>query len=211
MPTPRTRRDLGRLLWMPLLAAAWGTLATSSGRADEYESWSKVEGAQATRDYGQQIREGKFDAAQKTFVEDTLLPQLGLEANRTAIAAVRQRIRDVALRGAAKKEVVEQGNEAIRDGMMRLVKDEDADPIVRVNAMLLVGELQDLDRAPWPGSLAALTKAAGDAALPMAIRVAAVNGLACAVASDAMKKAVSRPMAGCRLLMRRKTSLRMRR
>jgi hypothetical protein len=165
---------------MPMLAAAWGTLAPSSGRAADYDSWSKVEGAQETRDYGQQIREGKFDVG---FVNKTLLPQLGLEANRTAIAAVRQRIRDVALRGAAKKEVVDQGNEAIRDGAMRLVNDKDADLIVRVNAMLLVGELQDLERAPWPESLAPLTKAASDAALPLAIRVAAVNGLARHVAA----------------------------
>ncbi|NCX97742.1 MAG: hypothetical protein EBX35_03985 [Planctomycetia bacterium] len=183
MPTPRTRRDLGRFLWMPLLAAAWSTLAPSAGHAADYESWSKVEGAQQTRDYGQQIKEGKFDADQKTFVETTLLPQLGLEANRTAIAAVRQRIRDVALRGATKKEVVDQANAAIRDGMLRLVADKNAELLVRVNAMLLVGELQDLDRAPWPGGLAPLTKAAGDAALPLAIRVAALNGLAQHVAA----------------------------
>ena len=183
MPTLRTRCDLGRFLWMPLLAAAWITLAPSAGRAADYDSWSKVEGAQETRDYGQQIKEGKFDAAQKTFVDQTLLPQLGLEANRTAIAAVRQRIRDVALRGATKKEVVDQANAAIRDGMLRLVADKNAELLVRVNAMLLVGELQDLDRAPWPGSLAPLTKAAGDAALPLAIRVAALNGLAQHVAA----------------------------
>ncbi len=183
MPTPRTRCDLGRLLWISLLAAMGGTLAPSAVRAADYDSWSKVEGAQETRDYGQQIKEGKFDAAQKTFVDQTLLPQLGLEANRTAIAAVRQRIRDVALRGATKKEVVDQANAAIRDGMLRLAADKNAELLVQVNAMLLVGELQDLDRAPWPGSLAPLTKAAGDAALPLAIRVAAVNGLSRHVAA----------------------------
>jgi hypothetical protein len=160
-----------------------GTLAPSAVRAADYDSWSKVEGAQETRDYGQQIKEGKFDAAQKAFVDQTLLPQLGLEANRTAIAAVRQRIRDVALRGATKKEVVDQANAAIRDGMLRLAADKNAELLVQVNALLLVGELQDLDRAPWPGSLAPLTKAAGDAALPLAIRVAAVNGLARHVAA----------------------------
>lgn len=183
MPTPRTRCDLGRLLWISLFAAMGGTLAPSAVRAADYDSWSKVEGAQETRDYGQQIKEGKFDAAQKAFVDQTLLPQLGLEANRTAIAAVRQRIRDVALRGATKKEVVDQANAAIRDGMLRLAADKNAELLVQVNALLLVGELQDLDRAPWPGSLAPLTKAAGDAALPLAIRVAAVNGLARHVAA----------------------------
>ena len=172
MLTPRTRRDLGHFLWIPLLAATLGSLPPSPGLAADYDSWSKVEGAQETRDYGQQIREGKFDAAQKAFIDETLLPQLGLDANRTAIATVRQRIRDVALRGAAKKEVVDQGNAAIRDGMLRLVADKDAELLVKVNAMLLIGELQDLDRAPWSGSLAPLTKAAGDATLPLAIRAA---------------------------------------
>ncbi len=183
MLTPRTRRDLGHFLWIPLLAATLGSLPPSPGLAADYDSWSKVEGAQETRDYGQQIREGKFDAAQKAFIDETLLPQLGLDANRAAIATVRQRIRDVALRGAAKKEVVDQGNAAIRDGMLRLVADKDAELLVKVNAMLLIGELQDLDRAPWSGSLAPLTKAAGDATLPLAIRAAAVNGLARHVAA----------------------------
>jgi hypothetical protein len=183
MPSPRTRCGLGRLLWISLLASTGGPLPPSPGLAADYESWGKVENAQETRDYGQQIKEGKFDAAQKAFIDETLLPQLALEANRNAIAAVRQRIRDVAVRGATKKEVVDQGNAAIRDGMLRLVADTDAELLVRVNAMLLVGELQDLDRAPWSGSLTPLTKAAGDAALPLAIRVAAVNGLARHVAA----------------------------
>ena len=178
MPKLPTRCDRGRFFAAMLLTAAGGVLMPTAGRGAGYDSWSKVEQAQETRDYGLQIREGKFDAAQKAFIDETLLPQLGLEANRASIAAVRQRIRDVALRGAAKKEIVDQGNGVIRDGMLRLVADKNAELPVRVNAMLLVGELQDLDRAPWPGSLAPLAKAAGDAALPLAIRVAALNGLA---------------------------------
>lgn len=166
-----------RIVAPPLLIAAWGMLPPAAIRGAGYDSWSKVEQAEETRDYGTQIREGKFDAAQKAFIDGTLLPQLGLEANRASIAAVRQRIRDVALRGAAKKEVVDQGNAALRDGMLKIVADKDSDLLVRVNAMLLVGELQDMDRAPWTGSLAALTGASGEASLPLAIRVAALNGL----------------------------------
>jgi hypothetical protein len=168
-----------------LLTTAGGLTIPTAGRAAGYDSWSKVEQAQETRDYGLQIREGKFDAAQKAFINDMLLPQLGLEANRASIAAVRQRIRDVAFRGAAKKEIVDQGNAVIRDGMLRLVADKNAELLVRVNAMLLVGELQDLDRAPWQGSVAPLAKAAGDAALPLAVRVAALNGLTRQVAGVA--------------------------
>lgn len=185
MPKLPTRCDPGRFFAALLLTAAGGVLMPTAGRGAGYDSWSKVEQAQETRDYGLQIREGKFDAAQKAFIDETLLPQLGLEANRASIAAVRQRIRDVALRGAAKKEIVDQGNTVIRDGMLRLAADKNAELPVRVNAMLLVGELQDLDRAPWPGSLAPLAKAAGDAALPLAIRVAALNGLARQVAGAA--------------------------
>jgi hypothetical protein len=180
-----TRSNGGQVCAALLLAAAGGALLPARGVGAGYDSWSKVEQAQETRDYGVQIREGKFDAPQKTFVAEMLLPQLGLDANRASIATVRQRIRDVALRGATKKEVVDQGNTAIRDGMLRLVADNNAELLVRVNAMLLVGELQDLDRAPWPGSLMPLAKAAGDAALPLAIRVAALNGLARHVAGAA--------------------------
>lgn len=162
---------------LPLVLALCGMLQSAMAAGAGYESWSKVEQAQETRDYGAQIREGKFEPAQRAFINDTLLPQLGLEANRGSIAAVRQRIRDVTLRGATKKEVVDQANAILRDGMLRVVSDKNADLLVRVNAMLLIGELQDLDRAPWAGALAPLAKAAADAALPLAIRVAALNGL----------------------------------
>lgn len=167
----------GQIAVPSLLIAVWGMLPPAAVHGAGYDSWSKVEQAQETRDYGAQIREGKFDAAQKAFIDETLLPQLGLEANRPSIAAVRQRIRDVAVRGATKKEVVDQGNAALRDGMLKTVADKDAALLVRVNAMLLVGELQDVDRAPWTGSLSVLSKAVGDAGLPLAIRVAALNGL----------------------------------
>jgi hypothetical protein len=177
---PSKLRLLGRGLGWLLLAHG---LECGLARGAGFDSWSKVEQAQETADYGQRLREGKFEAEQKAFVEQTLLPQLGLEANRATLAAVRQRIREVALRGATKPEVVEQGNATIRDGMLRIVADPAADPVVRVNAMLLVGELQQGDRGPWPGSLAPLAQAAGDASLPLAIRVAALNGLARHVAA----------------------------
>ena len=171
--------------WLALLGRGLCGLVLCAGLAHGagYESWSKVEQAQETSDYGQRLREGKFEAEQKAFVEQTLLPQLGLEANRATIAAVRQRIREVAVRGASKPEVIEQVNATILAGMLEVVADQAADPVVRVNAMLLVGELQRLDRTPWPGSLAPLAKPAADGSLPLAVRIAAVNGLARHVAA----------------------------
>lgn len=171
--------------WLALLGRGLCGLVLCAGLAHGagYESWSRVEQAQETSDYGQRLREGKFEAEQKAFVEQTLLPQLGLEANRATIAAVRQRIREVAVRGASKPEVIEQVNATILAGMLAVVADQAADPVVRVNAMLLVGELQRLDRTPWPGSLAPLAKPAADGSLPLAVRIAAVNGLARHVAA----------------------------
>ena len=174
---PQQRPESYRGAWLLLVALPLGLVLPAAGRAADYDSWSKVESAQETRDYGQQIRDGKFEPAQKAFIDDTLIPQLALEANRASIANVRQRIRDVAVRGATKKEVVDQGNAALRDGVLGLVADKNAEPLVRVNAMLLIGELQDFERAPWVGSLAPLVKAAGDGALPLEVRVAAVSGL----------------------------------
>jgi hypothetical protein len=171
---PSKLRLLGRGLGGLLLAHG---LDCGLARGAGFDSWSKVEQAQETADYGQRLREGKFEAEQKAFVEQTLLPQLGLEANRATIATIRQRIREVALRGATKPEVIEQGNATIRDGMLAVVGDQAADPVVRVNAMLLVGELQGLNRSPWPGALDPLVKATADAALPLGVRIAALNGL----------------------------------
>jgi len=175
---PRHRPESRRGAWVLLLAGTLGLALPVAGRAADYESWSKVESAPETRDYGQQLREGKFEAAQKAFVEDILLPQLALDANRSLIATkVRQRIRELTVEGAAKKETVDQANAVLRDGMLRMVADKNAHPLVRVNAMLLIGELQDLERAPWAGSLAPLVKAVGDAHLPLELRVAAMSGL----------------------------------
>jgi hypothetical protein len=152
---------------------------------------SKVEQAQKTIDYGFQIREGIFGADERIFVEQTLVPQLGLEANRGLIAWVRQRIRELALRGATTKPLFEQVNSVLRDGMLRISSDQTADPVVRVNAMLLVGELQGMDRSPWPGSLAPLAEAAAEASLPLAVRIAAVRGLAKQVAAAGDTAAVA--------------------
>jgi hypothetical protein len=180
------------LPWLALLGRGLCGLVLCAGLAHGagYESWSKVEQAQETSDYGQRLREGKFEAEQKAFVEQILLPQLGLEANRATIAAVRQRIREVAVRGISnveRPEVIQQVNQingTILGEMLKVAADQAADMVVRVNAMLLVGELQRPDRiTPWPDSVAPLAKAAADGSLPLAVRIAAVNGLAGHVAA----------------------------
>ncbi len=184
----------GMTRWLATLAAVLAFGAESASAAD-LDSWAKVEGAPETGEYGQQIRDGKFEAAQRAFVEEALLPQLAIEANRNSIAAVRQRIPEIALRGATKDEIAEQVNKALRDGMLRLVGDEKVEPVVRINAMLLVGELESLDRTPWPGSLESVAKAAADANLPVEVRVVAMAGLAKQIAATGEKgRAVAAPV-----------------
>jgi len=156
-------------------------LATQSA-AQGYDTWSKVESAEETRDYGQQIRDGKFEAAQQNYVRSIVLPQLALPGNRTSIVQVRQRIRDILTRGATAPRVFDAANELARDFMVGLARDEAAEPILRVNAMLLVGELQAPDRKPWAGSVEQLAAAAADGKLPLAVRIAAVSGLSRQVA-----------------------------
>jgi len=176
--------------------------------AQGYDSWSKVEAAEQTRDYGQQIREGKFEPAQQGYVSGIVLPQLALPNNRSSIVQVRQRIRDIITRGATAPKVYEAANALVRDAMVGQARDNAAEPIVRVNAMLLVGELQAVDRKPWPGSVEPLAAAAADESLPLAVRIAALAGLSRQVAEGrgeggfgqavvpALEQIVARPPAG---------------
>jgi hypothetical protein len=176
--------------------------------AQGYDTWSKVESAEETRDYGQQIRDAKFEAAQQNYVNTIVLPQLARPANRTSIVQVRQRIRDILTRGATAPKVFDAANALARDFMVGLARDEAAELIVRVNAMLLAGELQTPDRKPWAGSVEPLAAAVGDEKLPLAIRIAALTGLSRQVAEGrgdggfvqavgpALEQLVTRPAAG---------------
>jgi hypothetical protein len=62
--------------------------------------------------------------------------------------------------------------------MESLAGKEDADAVVRVNAMLMIGELQSVDRKPWQPAAAVLARAAANTELPKALRIAACVGLA---------------------------------
>ncbi len=143
----------------------------------EYESWSQVENAGETRDYGDAVRAGRFEAAERAFLDQVLLPQLELEANRDAITDVRRELPELALRGARDAAIIEAVNTQIRDFATGRAADPEAAALVRVNAMLLVGELEGPDRKPWPGSVSDLARVAGDAGLPLAVRIAALAGL----------------------------------
>jgi hypothetical protein len=174
----RSGSGLPALIRAVVITAVIAGATSSRLPAQGLDTWSKVESAAETRDYSQQLKEGKFEAAQRTFLSTTILPQLALPANRMMIGQVRQRIREVATLGAAQSQIFEASNSLIRDFGVRLARDGAADPLVRVNAMMLVGELQAADRKPWKGAVEPLALAAGDATLPLEVRIVALTGLA---------------------------------
>ncbi len=147
------------------------------GYGQGYDTWSKVEQSEETRNYTQFLGEGTFDVAQRAILERIILPQLQKPANRSTIAQVRQRMRDITTRGTTNPKLFDAINAITADTMVRLAADESQDIVVRVNAMVLLGDLIAADRKAWPGSVEPLAKAAGDAKLPLAIRVAAMAGL----------------------------------
>jgi hypothetical protein len=175
-PSLRYRFRLARVA----LVLAVGLVSGSYTRhvvAQGYDSWSKVESAPETREYGQKIREGAFEDAQRAVLDRIILPQLAVEANRPTIVQVRQRMRDVLTRGATAPKVFDAANEVARDFMIGVARDDNEDIVIRVNAMIMVGELLAADRKPWRGSAESLAKALSDPKLPLAVRMAAMTGL----------------------------------
>lgn len=187
--SPRLRPALRVLVSCCCLAS--GFVSVRAG-GQTYDSWSKVEAAEETRDYGQQIRDGKFDAAQEAFVTKLVLPQLALPANRGSIVQVRQRIRDLLTRGSTAPKIFDTANTLARDFTVTLARDAAAEPIVRINAVLLLADLQSVDRKPWGGGLEQLAALAADATLPLAVRIAAVVGLSRHQADTAAAEAFSK-------------------
>jgi len=149
-----------------LAAMVWCGFAVAQAPKD----WRQLESDARTQDYRNKLREGTFDATSRAFLTDLALPQLLLPANRDSIDRVRRRIRELLVTDASLPTIV--------DYAAALVKDETAAPVVRVNAMLLLGELTGKDKKPWPAAAPVLSTAVGDAALPLAVRVAAMAGLA---------------------------------
>ena len=177
-------RDTTRIRFPHLLPAlvVGGLLGTVPAAAQEaeakYSTWTKVEGAVETREYKEKLRDGgQFDAAARGFATQVALPQLGFEANRPTIERVRRRIREVVLTDIADERAFDDAAKTVLDAMAALARNGDAEQVVRVNAMLLVGELRTKDNRPLPAAAPVLAAAAGDVRLPLELRIAAAAGL----------------------------------
>ena len=156
-----------------------GNAAFAQNSGAKYSTWSKVEAAPETRAYKENLREGGgLDATLRALLELSALPQLALASNRSTIERTRRRMRELLLTEIADEKAFEDASQVFLDFFGKLARDEDADLLVRINALLLVGELKAKDGKPWPPTAGPLASAARDAKLPIAIRVAATAGLA---------------------------------
>ena len=156
-----------------------GNAAFAQNSGAKYSTWSKVEAAPETRAYKEHLREGGgLDATLRALLELSALPQLALASNRSTIERTRRRMRELLLTEIADEKAFEDASQVFLDFFGKLARDEDADLLVRINALLLVGELKAKDGKPWPPTAGPLASAARDAKLPSAIRVAATAGLA---------------------------------
>ena len=138
----------------------------------------RSEAAAETRTFKEAMRSGgAFDGASRGYLEQVSL-QLELEANRATIERVRKRMREFLLADIANEKAAEDANGVVLAAMQSLTERQDADAVVRVNAMLMIGELQGFDRKPFQAAAAVLARAAANDELPKSVRIAACVGLA---------------------------------
>ena len=165
------------------LVAGMLTSAGPEGFAEDdaprFSSWLKIESATETKAYKEAMRSGgALDANSRGFLETIALPQLELPGNRPTIERVRKRMRELLLAEITDQKAAEDAIKTFSTFLEALVNKDEADPVVRVNAMLLIGELQGVSREPWPPAAPLLATAFANTKLSDAIRIAAGVGLA---------------------------------
>ena len=175
-------------------AAVVAVCAAAVARAEpKYVGWTKVEASREIRELKEKLREGgQLDANARQFLEETALPQLALDDNRSLIERTRKRIRELLLGDVSEDKAYGDIALLLAEYMTSLARDDQADPVVRVNSMLLVSELKAKNGKPWPPAALALAAAAGDRGLPDAVRIAALTGVAKHVAAGAGDDAIAK-------------------
>lgn len=162
------------LLQRRLMAAVTALLSGALAAGTLGDSAALAQGAPDWRSLKTKIISGEVDITKPDVVSATVLPQLALPANRGSIGSVRQDMSSAFNRGT----MDERGRTALVDGLSKMILDGNADPAVRVNAALMLGEIAGSDRKPWPAAADPLATFFGDEQLPPAIRIAAAIGLA---------------------------------
>jgi len=161
-----------------VVAVAGGSIEALGQAADAPADWTQLERSQQLTDYRLALREGGFDEASKKFLTTMALPQLGLQANRGSIERVRRRMRELLCGDAASDpKAVDAALQTISDFTTAAARNERVEPVVRINALLLLGELKGKDGKPWPAAAAPLAAAVADPKLPLPLKIVAAQGL----------------------------------
>lgn len=172
---------VGVVAWVAFVAAPWIAIparAQEPHPEGKATPWQRLETSEETRAFKDRLKEGgAFDAAARAFLLQQALPQLAREENRATVERVRRRMREVLLTEIANEQAFREANRTVMQFMDALARDESADPVTRVNAAMLIGELRGSDNRPWIDAAPPLAALAKDPKVAMAVRVAAMAGL----------------------------------
>jgi hypothetical protein len=162
------------------LAVAMAPLPARSQPADaKGQSWAQIKASRQWTELRDAMTIGEpLNADRLAFLTQTVLPQLESPANRPQIDRVVRRELREAQNWTNDQDSFEQYTKTLANFMVQLARDGKKEPVVRVNAVLLVGELNDDGKKrPWPGAVAPLAAIVADPGLPPEVRIAAAAGL----------------------------------
>jgi len=191
------KRLLCSLLVLSAITLLGGLLAADAAKARAADAEAAYEQAPLTdaqeKEFKKQsakisqiLRAQKFATAEEktafdTFYPDYFLTRWTLAKNAANIPDLRKDLRNH-LRLAKSGEVHDYLNSLTLDSMNKLLAGN-YHPAVRVNAMLMIGELNHVEQGggapavPWVDALKVLIGAVGDAKTPDALRAAAMVGI----------------------------------
>ncbi len=151
-------------------------LAQPAGNA--LATWKDVEASPQFKEVVTALRAGgPFNDAARELLSTAILSQFESDDNLPTLDDVRKKIRDRFLLVIGNDESFAQAGTFVRDRLDEFARDANRDPLLRVNAMLFIGEMTDKGRLPWATALSTLAAAAQDSGLDPAVRIAALNGL----------------------------------
>jgi hypothetical protein len=153
-------------------------VGTANSQEPKYESWKQVEAAPETRDFLATMKGGgDLDAAAKTYLEEIVLPQFALPGNAGELDELRNRLKTRILGSFSNENVQNAANELVARGMQRLIEDDALEMGVRLNAVLMIGELEAKAGGLWPGAVSPLAEIVSDKSAAFPLRIAAMAGL----------------------------------
>ena len=159
-------------------ALSVGVAGEAFAQEPKYSSWKQVEAAPETREFLTAMKSGGgLDASASTYLEEIVFPQFTMPENQGDLDEVRDRIQTRILGSFGTDDIQDAANALVVSGMQRLVDDDALGMGVRLNAILLIGELEAKSGGLWPGAVQPLATVAADPATPLSLRIGAMIGL----------------------------------